>query len=159
METVIMHRRCYTKRIMQKLFTRSSAEELQAFTRHVARVDIGINITAGTGLVIMPQLANQLLFGAPVISWWVLLVMGIGFLLFAAWQVLALMRADGFSRWNLRFAAWMAWVPVLALTMGLLSPLGGQLLDGARVFLWAANGYMVLLGGLYWVGGARSAGK
>jgi len=25
-----------------------------------------------------------------------------------------------------------------------------QLLPAARIFLWAANGYMVLLGGLYW---------
>jgi len=95
-------------------------------------------------------LANRLLFNAVVLPGWLYRLLGVGFLLFAAWQILVFVQPGGFRVRNLRFAAVLAWVPAIALSYGLLSSVGGQLLPAARVFLWAANGYMVLLGGLYW---------
>ena len=135
---------------MLMIFKRYSRQEVQLFTRRVVWVDIAINISAGVLLGFAPQLANRLLFDAAMLPGWLVATLGAGFLLFAVWQLLVFVRPGGFSVQNLRFAAWLAWVPVLALSLGLLSSTGRQLVTAAKVFLWTANGYMVLLGGLYW---------
>jgi len=135
---------------MRKLSKSYSIEKICSFTRAIVWMDIAINLSAGFVLLFDPPLANRLLFNAVVLPGWLYRLLGVGFLLFAAWQILVFVQPGGFRVRNLRFAAVLAWVPAIALSYGLLSSVGGQLLPAARIFLWAANGYMVLLGGLYW---------
>lgn len=135
---------------MKENIGNNSKEKAIAFTKAVVKLDIGINISAGIVLTLFPGWTNGFFFDRAVLPVWVWVGLGIGFLAFAGWQIGFLMRPGGFTMRNLRWAAALAWVPVIALTIGLMSAIGRETLLPARVFLWAANGYMLLLGALYW---------
>jgi len=143
---------------MKKIIGNNSKEKAIAFTRAVVKLDVGINISAGIVLTLMPGWTNELFFDRAVFPVWVWVVIGVGFLIFAGWQIGDLMQPGGFTMQNLRRAAMLAWMPVIALTIGLMSAIGRELLLPARVFLWAANGYMLLLGGLYWWAAEKRSG-
>ena len=125
-------------------------EKMKAFIRKVVFVDITINIAAGIMLLFAPRLVDHILFNEPVLAPWFYTILGIGFLLFAGWQIVFFIRPGGFSVRNLRFVAVLALIPVLALALALISPLGDRLLIIPKIFLWLANVYMLLLGWLYW---------
>lgn len=149
---------CYNKN-SEMPHNQTRANHIFNFIRKVIIADLIINIGAGTLCTFFPRLLNILLFGSLVFPWWVISVIGAGFYLFAAWQLLYFLRKGGFTSENFRFAAVLAWIPFLGLTAGLISDFGDPLLDLPKILLWLANIYMLLLGGLYWVTAVKIVGN
>ena len=127
-----------------------SLKQIKIFTKVIVFIDIVINIATGILLLVMPISFDLYLFQQQIIAPWIYRLIAIGFVFFAGWQLLCFIQPGGFTVWNLRFAALLAWLPIVALTMGLLSNIGDHLLALPKLFLWLANIYMLLLGGLYW---------
>ena len=135
---------------MKKLLDRYQIENVKTFTRKIASIDISINIAAGFLLVFAPNSVNEFLFSSLVLPNWVYLIIGVGFLLFVIWQLLFFNKPAGFTVQNLKVVAVLSWLPCLLFTMGLISTLSIELYPFPKIFLWIANVYMLLLGGLYW---------
>lgn len=118
-------------------------------TQRIIRGDNVINWVLGTALILAPDFFNRLLFGQEVLSHWLYIVLGVGFIWFAAWQVETFLNPEELEKPALRFSALLAWGPVLALTIILLS-LGERMILFSKIVLWLANLYMLLLGIWYW---------
>jgi len=131
------------------------SSRLLDFVRKVIIADIAINLVSGTLCVFFPRILNSALFSERALPWWVFLETGAGFFLFATWQIARFIKPKGLTIGNLRFAAVLAWMPILALSAALLSSLGDKLRTISEIFLWTANIYMLLLGGLYWFAGVQ----
>jgi len=119
---------------------------LVLFTQRLITADMVLNWILGLGFTFFHRkierfIASEVLF-LPIV--WRLI--GIGFLLFAAWQV-GVVRRQALKPSELVFAAIMAWGPVVLLTIGLLMDF--PLYPLARLLLWVVNFYMLVLGGLY----------
>ena len=105
--------------------------------------DTVLNWLLGSALVFFPAMVDGVLGRRPLAPGVVYQVIGGGFLLFAAWQTVVLIR-----RWigplGLVFAAFMAEVPVMLLTVVLVF-MNLDLFPVWRVVLWLGNGYMLSL--------------
>lgn len=141
---------------MKAILNKFSFEKLKSFTKKIVYFDIAINITVGISLLSAPNLFYNLLFNAQILPIWLFIVIGVGLLIFAFWQLAFFIRPGRFTLRNLRFAAVLAWIPFFGLTIGLLTDLSDQLLILPKIFLWTANIYMLLLGGLYWGNAAKA---
>jgi hypothetical protein len=109
--------------------------------------DMLLNWTLGALLTLLPRFAESIAGTEPMLPVAVWRAIGVGFLLFAAWQTWVVQRWD-IGPDGLWFAGWMAWIPAVLLTIALLY-MGFPLRDGARVALWVGDIYMFLLGGWY----------
>ena len=126
--------------------TRDKASQL---TFSIIRGDNVVNWALGTSLILVPDFFNRIFFGHEVLSHWIYIVVGLGLVWFAAWQVETFLKPQKLEVTTLRFSAIMAWLPVLALSAALLG-LGRRMLVLSQVVLWIADLYMLLLGGWYW---------
>jgi hypothetical protein len=109
--------------------------------------DMLLNWTLGVLLALLPGFAESIVGTGPMLPVAVWRVIGVGFLLFAAWQTWVVQRWD-VGPDGLWFACWMAWIPAILLAIALLYmdfPLRGA----ARLALWVGDIYMFLLGGWY----------
>jgi hypothetical protein len=106
-----------------------------------------LNWTLGILLTFLPGMAESIIGTAPLLPMPMLRGIGVIFLLFAAWQTWIV------QQWNvgpdsLWFSCWMAWIPVVLLTIALLY-MDFPLRPVARIVIWVGNIYMFFLGGWY----------
>jgi hypothetical protein len=114
---------------------------------YLFRGDTILNWFLGCVLLVFPSRVDSTLGQHSLAPLLVYQVIGGGFLLFAAWQtVMAIRRRLG--PWGLVFAALMAEIPVILLTVVLVF-MNLDLLPAWRLVLWLGNGYMLLLGVWY----------
>lgn len=120
-------------------------------TFQIIKIDNVINWVLGAALILVPDFFNRLFFGHEVLSHWIYIVVGAGLVWCAVWQTENFLKQEKLEVPSLRLFAILAWISVLVLTTVLLMPLvGGRLLLVSKIVLWAANIYMLLLGGWYW---------
>ncbi len=134
---------------MKSLLERYTPSQVHKFTWKVVDVDNVINWVLGISLVLVPDFFNKIFFGHELISHWIYIVVGLGLLWFAVWQVDNFIKPRTFDIPKLRFAAGLAWAPCLLLTLAIVV-LGSRMLVISQILLWIAAIYMLLLGGLYW---------
>jgi hypothetical protein len=115
--------------------------------RYLFPGDAALNWFLGCVLVFFPSAVDDLLGRHPLAPKLVYQAIGGGFLLFAAWQMVVIIRRR-LGPGGLVFAALMAEVPVVALTIVLVF-MNLDLFPIWRVVLWLGNGYMLALGMWY----------
>ncbi len=130
--------------------------EYQKTTWKLIQGDNLVNWVLGLALILVPDLFNRFLFGHELISHWIFIVLGAGFIWFAAWQVNTFLKPRQLEKPALRFAALMAWGPVMGLTLFLLTMVERFQLF-ALIVLGVADLYMLLLGIWYWWVGQQLA--
>lgn len=113
--------------------------------KFIFRFDTILNWVVGLGLVIL-NVDALLMQNPPVISGWVYRILGGIYLGFAVWQTLN--TKNTISPATLRFAFWMVVIPVLFMGWALIA-FHAELNPTARIILWIAEFYMVLLSGWY----------
>lgn len=111
----------------------------------VFRFDTILNWVIGVGLIVM-NVDALLMQNPPVIAGWIYRVLGILYLGFAGWQTFNAKNTN--SPATLRFAFWMVVIPVVFMGWALIA-FHAQLKPTARIILWIAEFYMVLLSGWY----------
>jgi len=121
-------------------------DRLKAITLRIFFGDMLLNWALGAFLVLLPDFARSAT-GAEPLPLGIWRILGALFVLFAAWQTWIARQWD-IGPDGLWFACWMAWIPVILLTMALLYS-NLPLRDGARAALWAGDIYMWLLGSWY----------
>lgn len=109
--------------------------------------DAVLNWFLGFTLVFFPSGVDGLLGQRPLAPELVYQVIGGGFLLFAAWQTVIVIRRQ-IGPPGLVFAALMAEIPVILLTIVLVF-MNLDFFPVWRVILWIGNSYMLLLGVWY----------
>lgn len=87
-----------------------------------------------------------IMVNTPVIVPWVYQVIGLGYLGFAIWQGFQWKKTMSLP--TLRFSFWMVILPVLFMGWALIS-FHQDLKPIARILLWIAEFYMILLSGWY----------
>lgn len=139
-------------------------ERAHAYTlERIVFGDMLLNWFLGGVMLLFPGAVDRLLAAAtPMLPPAVYRVLGLGFLLFAAWQTWVVVRQTLGPR-QLVFAGILAEIPFLALTVALVF-LNFDLKPFWRIVLWVGNIYMLLLGGWYFflaarVGGGRAAAR
>lgn len=90
------------------------------------------------------------LASSSILPSWFYVILGLGFIVFATWQVVVFLKPWTLNVSALRLAAVLAWGPVLLLTAVLLSPLAQTMYRVSKILLWIGNGYMLVLGMWYW---------
>lgn len=120
--------------------------KLVLFSLKVLVADMVLNWILGFVLTLLPRRFEKIMSTSQLLPLWGWWVIGIGFLLFAAWQV-GVIRRGQIRPKELVFAGVMAWIPMLLVIIVLLLDL--PLRQWVRAVLWLANGYMFMLGGLY----------
>jgi hypothetical protein len=123
------------------------AEKAHAFTvRRIVFGDMLLNWLLGVLLTFLPGWADRALRSGvrTLLPAGAYRVVGVGFLLFAAWQTAVVVRGR-MGAPALWFAAFMAEAPVVLLTAALVF-LNLPLKPGWRIVLWAGDVYMFLLG-------------
>lgn len=129
--------------------------DTKRFTLYLILADNLLNWVLGVLLTFFPKDVWTLLFDrpvysmSPILTYNHLIFFGVCFLIFATWQVQVFLRRWKLVAKNLRIAAWLAWIPALLLTIGLLLPYV-ELFPVTRTLLWIGNVYMILLGAWYW---------
>lgn len=109
-----------------------------------------INWVLGISLILVPDFFNRLIFGHEVISHWIYILMGLGCLWFAIWQLDNFIKNRQLTEQALRFSAFLDWLWVLLLSFALLSSLGGRMLLISRILLWVINLSLLARGGWFW---------
>jgi len=109
-----------------------------------------INWVLGISLILVPDFFNRIIFGHEVISHWIYIVLGLGLLWFAIWQLDNFIKNRRLSVPALRFMALMTWMVALVLILVLLSTLSGRMLLISRILLWVLAIGMLIEGGWYW---------
>lgn len=123
-------------------------EKARTFTlRRIVFGDMLLNWFLGAALSFFPALVDGLLGRAPLAPPIAYRVIGVLFLLFAAWQTFIVVRRQ-LGVGALLFAALMALVPVVLLTVLLLF-MSLPLRIGWRIVLWVGDIYMLFLGCWY----------
>jgi hypothetical protein len=127
----------------------SFIERARAFTLdRIVFGDMLLNWFLGAVMLLFPGAVDRLLAAtSPLLPSLVYRVVGIGFLLFAAWQTWVVVRHVLGPR-QLVFAGILAEVPFLMLTAALVFA-NFDLKLFWRLVLWVGNIYMLLLGGWY----------
>ncbi len=111
----------------------------------IFRFDTLLNWVIALGLIFL-QVDTLLMQNPPVIARSVYRVLGIAYLGFAAWQTRNFKNTTAPA--TLRFAFWMVVLPVLLMGAALII-FHPALKPSARLILWIAEGYMLLLSGWY----------
>lgn len=125
-----------------------NARAAHQFTRNrIVFGDMLLNWFLGVVLTFLPAFADSILGRSLLIPLWLYRLVGLGFLLFAAWQTFHVVRHQ-MGPGALVFAAWAAEIPVVMLTVALVA-LKLPLRPGARFALWVGDVYMLFLGGWY----------
>jgi hypothetical protein len=119
-------------------------------TFQIIRADNVVNWVLGLALILVPDLFNRILFGHEVISHWIYIIIGVGLIWFASWQIDNLLKERQLSIQALRLSAFLAWMTVLILIWILLSGLGSRMLLVSEIILWLIDLSMLFLGGWYW---------
>ncbi|GAB4479607.1 MAG: hypothetical protein Kow00124_25490 [Anaerolineae bacterium] len=115
--------------------------------RRLFPADMALNVVLGALMLLAPGTVDRTLGASPLLPPVVYRVIGAGFLAFAVWQLVMLLR-PALKPADLIFAAVMAEGPVVLLTIALLRlPL--DLRPAWRVILWIGDVYMLLLGVWY----------
>lgn len=135
---------------MNILNAKVAPAQSRKITWQIIRADNVIGWVLGISLILVPDFFNRLVFGHEVISHWIYIVLGAGFIWFAAWQVENFIKKELLTVEALRFSALMSWVIVLLLLIVLLSSLGGRMLLISRILLWLVNLAILAEGGWYW---------
>jgi len=121
-------------------------DRLKAITLRVFFGDMLLNWALGVFLMFLPDFARSAIGAEPLpLGGW--RILGTLFVLFAIWQTW-IVRGWNIGPDGLWFACWMAWIPVILLTMALLYS-NLPLREGARAVLWVGDIYMWLLGSWY----------
>jgi hypothetical protein len=124
-----------------------NAEEHNAFAVRVLKADTILNIILGVAFVAIPGPIESVLGDGPLIPFIIWRVIGVIFVLYAAWEIYVTRRPP-LSVASLAFASVMALVPVVLLTAALLF-LPVPLNTFGRVILWFGDGLMLVLGSYY----------
>ncbi len=124
-------------------------KEYRAITWKLIDGDNVINWALALALILVPDFFNRFLFGHELISHWIFIALGLVFLWFASWQVTTFIKPRKLEKPALRFAAVMAWGPVVGLTAFILAMMS-RLQLFALIVLVLADLYMLLLGVWYW---------
>jgi hypothetical protein len=122
-------------------------EAMSITLRYVFSGDATLNWLLGFALVFFPSTLDGLLGRRRLAPELLYQVVGGGFLLFAVWQTVVVIRRR-IGPPGLAFAALMAEIPVVLLAVALVF-MNLDLLPVWRVVLWIGNGYMLLLGVWY----------
>jgi len=128
----------------------TSPQDAQKFVLQILFGDMLLNWLLGAALVLLPARVDGVLGRAPLLPPALYQAIGAIFLAFAAWQLrVATRRTIGPP--GLVFAALMALIPVILLTVALLF-MDFPLRSVWRAVLWVGDIYMFILGGFYlWV--------
>ncbi|MBN1430252.1 MAG: hypothetical protein JXB07_17920 [Anaerolineae bacterium] len=122
--------------------------DAMSFTlNYLFRADMWLNWFLGCVLCVFPSFVDGLINLRPFLPLLVYWVVGVGFLLFAAWQTIVVVRRQ-LGPGELVFAAVMAEIPVVLLTVALIS-MSSALHPVWYVVLWVGDGYMLFLGAWY----------
>jgi hypothetical protein len=125
-----------------------TAERAKTFTlKRLIFGDMLLNWFLGILLTLFPLPVDGILGRTSLMPPIIYRVIGLGFLLFAAWQTWVVIQGD-VKPGGLIFAALMAEIPVVLLTIALLF-MDFELRPGWRIALWVGNVYMLLLGVWY----------
>lgn len=135
---------------MNTLNVRVEPARSKKITWQVIDADNVIYWVLGISLILVPDFFNRLVFGHEVISHWIYIVMGVGFIWLAIWQLDNFIKNRQLTVQALRFSALISWLIVMVLSLILLSPLGGRMLIVSRVLLWLLNVVTLAEGGWYW---------
>jgi hypothetical protein len=125
-----------------------TAEQAKNFTlKRLIFGDMLLNWCLGIIFTIFPLPVDRVLGQVSLLPPSIYRVIGVGFLLFAAWQTWVVIQGD-IKPGGLIFASLMAEIPVVLLTIALLF-MDFKLRPGWRIALWVGNVYMLLLGVWY----------
>jgi hypothetical protein len=119
-------------------------------TWQIIDTDNVINWVLGISLILVPDFFNRIIFGHEVISHWIYIVLGLGSLWLAVWQLDNFIKNRQLTVQALKFAALVSWIIVLILLIILLSSLGERMLLISKVLLWLVNVSLLVEGGWYW---------
>jgi hypothetical protein len=120
---------------------------LQVTLRYILRGDMYLNGFLSCILLAFPLQIDRAIGQQPLSPPLVYRVIGLGFLVFALWQVVVVLRGR-LDVAALAFAAFMAEAPVVVLTVMLIF-MELALRPVWRAVLWIGDGYMLLLGAWY----------
>jgi hypothetical protein len=109
--------------------------------------DMLLNWVLGVLFTFLPNLVERVIAVGPLLPPLIWRVIGVIFLLFAAWQTWIVVRRD-IGPVGLILACDMAWVPVVLLTIALVF-MAFPLRLWARIALWIGDVYMLFLGAWY----------
>lgn len=124
-----------------------TAEEHNAFAVRLLKGDTILNFILGVAFIAIPGPIEAILGDGPLIPFIAWRVIGVIFVLFAAWEAYVT-RRPLLSVASLAFASFMALAPVVLLTAALLF-LPMPLNTLGRVVLWLGDLVMFLLGSYY----------
>ncbi len=120
--------------------------------------DALLNWIVAGALLISPGTIEALAADARILTPGTYRILGAGFLIFAAWQTIAIQQGRIAARSTMGVAAAMALLPAVLLAVGSCR-LSLPLRSWARVALWVAVSYMLILGALYAIVYLRLASK
>lgn len=125
-----------------------SKTKQKTLTLKIIRYDSYLNWVIGLALLAVPTQIQSLIFPTFTLPAWLYFSLSLGFLAFAAWQTFSILIPIRLTSCQLQFSSFLAWLPVLALTLTLaLIPFTFH--PTALYLLWFANLYMLLLGAWY----------
>lgn len=122
--------------------------KLHNHTLYLILADNLLNWFLGGLLTFFPHTFEQWLAPTRLFPINLYVVNGVCFLLFASWQVMVFLPRWQLRATNLKIAAYLAWGPVMGLTIMLLLPL--ELYPLRRALFWVGDCYMLWLGWWYW---------
>lgn len=118
-------------------------------TWNIINTDNVVNWVLGISLILVPDFFNRLLFGHEVISHWIYIVIGLGLLWFAVWQVDNFIKPRVLGEPALKMSALMLGLSVVLLSLFVVL-LWDRLLWWSAGFLVLVDVGMVLLGMWNW---------
>lgn len=114
-------------------------------TLTLIKYDMYLNFFLAILLSMYPSRVQFLLLEESVFPELMYVVFGLGFLVFALWQNKVFIKDMRMLRKDLIIAAWMAWIPVILLTIALVD-LNLPIRNIGLGLLWIGNIYMLWLG-------------
>ena len=118
------------------------------FTRTLFIADMALNVFLGSLLTILPAWSDRIITSSRLVPPVIYQIIGVIFLLYAAWQIWVIIKGQVTSSDAKVFAAVMALAPVILLTTALLF-VNLPLKLYWRIILWIGNSYMLLLAAWY----------
>ena len=135
---------------MNILNAKVAPAQSKKITWQIIDTDNVINWVLGISLILVPDFFNRLLFGHEVISHWIYIAMGLGFIWFAIWQLDNFIKKRQLTVPALRFSALISWTVALLLLGALVSSLGARLLLISKILMWILEVVLLVLGGWFW---------
>ncbi len=124
----------------------AASKRIKKITLQVIKVDMTINWSLAVVFVFFPRFFQRLIASGEIFQIWLLQLIGIALIIFASWQVKILKRSE-IAPGELVLLTLTTFIPAVLLATLLMMDF--RLYSFVRLGLWAADIYMLTLGGWY----------